>query len=134
MKLFDVQAIEIRNSRETVFEFLRNPANLPRWAHAFVSADDRRANLRTPAGTAEITLRVDADARCGTVDWLLGFPDGSVGHAHSRVTETSRGTCIYTFVLHAPPVPLEQIEGALEVQRTTLHSELALLKSILEQA
>ena len=55
--------------------------------------------------------------------WTGGstFPDGSVGLAQSRVTETTRGTCIYSFVLHAPPVALEQVEGALEAQRATLH-------------
>ena len=66
---------------------------------------------------------------------LLGacrLPDGSVGVAQSRVTETTRGTCIYSFVLHAPPVALEQVEGALEAQRATLRSELATLKSLME--
>ena len=53
--------------------------------------------------------------------------------AQSRVTETTRGTCIYSFVLHAPPVALERVEGALEVQRVTLASELATLKALLEE-
>ena len=73
------------------------------------------------------------DAGTGTVDWRLVFPDGSVGLAQSRVTETTRGTCIYSFVLHAPPGPLEQIEGALEAQRETLRSELATLKALMER-
>ena len=67
------------------------------------------------------------------MDWRLEFPDGSVGLAQSRVTETSRGTCIYSFVLHAPPVALEQIEGALETQSATLRSELATLKALMEK-
>jgi predicted transcriptional regulator len=67
------------------------------------------------------------------VDWRLEFPDGSVGLAHSRVTETSRGTCVYSFVLHAPPVPLEQVEGNLEAQRATLRTELMTLKSLMER-
>jgi hypothetical protein len=66
------------------------------------------------------------------VDWRLTFPDGAVGIAQSRVTETTRGTCIYSFVLHAPPVGLEQIEGALDAQSATLRSELATLKSLME--
>jgi hypothetical protein len=72
---------------------------------------------------------VSADVDTGTVDWRLVFPDGGVGIAQSRLTETSRGTCIYSFVLHAPPVALEQVEGALEAQSVTLRSELATVKS-----
>src|SRR5688572_33185263 len=89
-----------------VFEFLREPANLPRWAHAFVSAEDGRARLQTPAGAVDVGLEVAADPATGVVDWRLAFPDGNVAVAQSRVTDTPRGTCIYSFVLHAPPVAL----------------------------
>jgi hypothetical protein len=132
MRMFDVQGIEIMAPGRKVFEFVRVPGNLPRWARAFVSAGNGRARLETPAGGVDIALDVSADAETGTVDWRLVFPDGGVGLAQSRVTETTRGTCIYSFVLHAPPVALEQIEGALEAQRATLRSELATLKSLME--
>ena len=132
MRMFDVQGIEIAGTRSKIFEFLREPRNLPRWAHAFVSAGDGRARLETPAGAVDIALHVSADAETGVVDWRLEFPDGSVGVANSRVTDTTRGTCIYSFVLHAPPVPLEQVEGALDAQRVLLQSELATLKSLME--
>jgi predicted transcriptional regulator len=68
------------------------------------------------------------------VDWRLEFPDGSIALAQSRVTETTRGTSIYSFVLHAPPVPLEALEGALDAQRRTLREELATLKHLMETA
>ncbi|HEX9640934.1 MAG TPA: SRPBCC family protein [Candidatus Krumholzibacteria bacterium] len=133
MRMFDVQGIEIVAPRHRVFEFLREPGNLPRWTHAFVSAGGGRARLETPAGAVDLALEVSADAEAGTVDWRFGFPGGSVGIAQSRVTETTRGTCIYSFVLHAPPVALEQVEGALEAQSATLQSELAMLKSLMEE-
>lgn len=133
MRMFDVQGIEIAAPRAKVFEFLREPGNLPQWAAAFVSAKQGRARLETLAGAVDVGLDVSADAGTGTVDWRLAFPDGSVGVAQSRVTETGRGTCIYSFVLHAPPVALEQVEGALEAQRATLRSELATLKSLMER-
>jgi hypothetical protein len=131
--MFDIQGIEIAAPRRKVFEFLREPANLPRWAHAFVSAGNGRARLETPAGAVDICLGVTAEADTGIVDWRLTFPDGGIGLAQSRVTETTRGTCIYSFVLHAPPVALEHIEGALDAQRAILQSELATLKSLMEQ-
>ena len=133
MRIFDVQAIEILAPCRKVFEFLRDPGNLPSWAHAFVSAGNGRARLETPAGAVDVGLGVTADAETGVVDWRLAFPDGSVGVAQSRVTETARGTCIYSFVLHAPPVAFEHIEGALYAQRTLLQSELATLKSLMER-
>jgi len=133
MRLFDVQGIEIRAPRARLFEFIRNPANLPRWAEAFRTVNDGRARLQTPAGAVDIRLDVLAHPDCGTVDWRMEFPDGSLAIAQSRVTETTRSTCIYSFVLHAPPVPLERIEGALQAQRLTLASELTKLKELMER-
>ena len=133
MRTFDVQGVEIDAPAGRVFEFVRNPSNLPLWAHAFVAADDSRARLETPAGAVDVGLAVSAHPEAGTVDWQLAFPDGSVGVAQSRVTETIRGTSIYSFVLHAPPVALEQVEGALDAQRSVLRSELATLKALLER-
>ena len=69
MRMFDVQGIEIRARRENVFDFVRVPENLPRWARAFVSAGNGRARLETPAGAVDIALDVSADANAGTVDW-----------------------------------------------------------------
>jgi hypothetical protein len=132
MRTFDVQGIEIEASRAAVFGFVNDPRNLPNWAHAFQQADYKRASLRTPTGAVDIALRTSSHEDAGTVDWELTFPDGAVGVAQSRVTETARGTCIYSFVLHAPPVPLEQLEGALDAQRATLSAELAQLKRLLE--
>ena len=132
MRMFDVQGIEIHAPRARVFEFLRHPGNLPQWTHAFVSAVEGRARLETPAGAVDVGLVVSADADTGAVDWHLTFPDGTIGVAQSRVTETTRGTCIYSFVLQAPPVALEQVEGALEAQSATLRSELSTLKSLME--
>jgi hypothetical protein len=133
MRMFDVQGIEIMAPCDKVFAFVTQPANLPQWAHAFVSATDDRACLETPRGAVDVGLRVSADAESGVVDWRLVFPDGSIGIAHSRVTETTRGTSIYSFVLHAPPVALEDVEGALDAQRVLLQSELATLKSLMER-
>ena len=133
MRMYDVQGVEIMAPRQKVFEFVRESGNLPRWAHAFVFATDARARLETPQGVVDIALDVSANAETGTVDWRLVFPDGGVGIAQSRVTETTRGTSIYSFVLHAPPVALELVEGALEAQSAILQSELATLKSLLER-
>lgn len=132
MRMFDVQGIEILTAKEVVFEFVKEPANLPKWARAFTAAGNGRARLQTPASVVDVGLTVSSDAKTGVVDWRLTFPDGGVGLAHSRVVETTRGSCIYSFVLHAPPVALEAVEGALDAQRLQLQSELATLKALME--
>src|SRR5262245_59834596 len=133
MRMFDVQGIEINAASAKVFDFVSNPANLPRWTQAFTHVDNGRARLSTEGGHMEIELDVASDADTGTIDWRLEFPDGTVGLAQSRVTPTARGSSIFSFVLHAPPVALEQVEGALEKQRITLQSELQTLKSLMER-
>src|SRR5947207_5383317 len=100
MRMFDVQGVEIVATRAKVFEFLRKPCNLPLWARAFVSAEQGRARLETPRGAVDVDLDVSADVETGTVDWRLAFPNGSVGVAQSRVTQTTRGTCICSLLLH----------------------------------
>src|SRR5262245_10232215 len=102
MRTFDVQGIEIQASPAAVFAFIREPRNLPSWAHAFRRADDKCATLATPNGSVEIGLSTRANEGSGIVDWELRFPDGTTGVAQSRVTQTPRGSsAIYSFVLHA---------------------------------
>ena len=88
MRMFDIQGIEIAAPRRKVFEFLRDPGNLPRWAQAFASVGNGRARLETSTGAVDVGLGVTADADTGVVDWRLTFPDGSVGIAQSRVSRT----------------------------------------------
>ena len=132
MKTHDVQDVEIAVPAARAFELLADPAGLPRWTDAFASAGHGSAVLRTPAGSVAIGFEVVARPETGTVDWNMTFPDGAVARAHSRVVPLAADRCVYTFVLHAPPVALEAVEGALEAQRVTLARELLRLKSLLE--
>lgn len=133
MKTFDVQSIELEVARERAFAYLADPARLPEWTSAFARVRDGRALLRTPAGETEIDLAVEACAEAGTVDWRMEFADGSVAMAYSRLVRSGDERCVYSFVLMAPPVPLEQLEGALAAQSRTLAEELATLRRMLKQ-
>lgn len=132
MKTFDVQSIGIDRPAQEVFEYVANPANLPNWTNAFKSADDEKAELVTPAGAVPIALKTDAQPQAGTVDWFMTFPDGGIGSAYSRVTANGEDKAIYSFVLMAPPVALEALEGALNEQMAILAKELVGLKAIIE--
>jgi hypothetical protein len=50
-------------------------------------------------------------ANSGVVDWHMLFPDGVRASAHSSLLDLGEGRFAYAFVLSAPPVALEQVEG-----------------------
>ena len=128
MRTFDVQAVPLDCPTSEAFTFIAAPENLPRWTHAFAEVRPGKARMRTPTGEAEIALEVIASRAHGTVDWKMSFPDGTTGWAYSRVVPTGPRTCAYSFVLPTPPVPLEQLEGALEQQSEVLRDELRRLQ------
>ena len=128
---FDVQSIGINRGQSAVFEFIAKPENLPLWTNAFVKASNTSAIMVTPNGELTIGLETKISKENGTIDWIMTMPDGSIGKAFSRVSENANNT-IYSFVLLAPPVPLEQLEGALSAQKEVLTKELKKLKKILE--
>ena len=131
---YDVQHIAINASTTTVFNFLAIPENTAKWAKAFSKIKNEKALLQSPMGEVEIGFKVISNNNAGTIDYLMKFPDGSIGKAFSRVTENDgKNTSIYSFTLMVPPVPLEAIEGTLELQKKQLKEELILLKTIIEQ-
>ncbi len=133
MKNFDVQSIDLNVSADVAFDYISLPSNLPKWSNAFARADNTSADLLTPNGSVPITLNTISSKDAGNIDWIMTFPDGSVGSAYSRITPNGDAAAIYSFVLMAPPVPLEALEGALEAQKGILATELVKLKGILTE-
>ncbi len=133
MRTFDVQGIDLDVSRDQAFGFIADPGRLPQWTQAFAQVDGRKAVMRTPDGEVPVDLEVRASLEQGTVDWHMTFPDRSIASAYSRVVKNGHDHCVFSFVLTPPPVPLEQLEGALESQSRTLAEELRRLKGILER-
>ncbi len=133
MQDFDVQTVELAAPFADAFRYVADPATLPEWTHAFQSVSSGRATLATPRGAVDVRLEVTASSEAGTVDWTMTFPDGSVGRAFSRLVDRG-GRSLYSFVLLAPPVPLEQVEGALAEQSRTLREELKTLQRKLAKA
>ena len=131
MKNFDAQSIEIQTGFHHAFTYIANPKTLPEWTHAFKRVSDGTAMMATPQGSVPIRLAVNSSSRHGMIDWIMDFPDGSRATAFSRLVEAGKNRCVYTFTLMPPPVPLEQLEGALEQQAKTLQEELARLARIL---
>tara|TARA_R110000868_G_scaffold392384_1_gene662991 strand:+ start:122 stop:532 length:411 start_codon:yes stop_codon:yes gene_type:complete len=131
IKNHDVQSINLSTSTEKAFDYIANPVNLEKWTGAFKNADDKSALLVTPKGELKIGLETKTNKELGTIDWYMTMPDNSVGVAYSRVTSGPDDNAIYSFVLIAPPVPLEEIEGTLAAQIGQLKEELIKLQEIL---
>jgi hypothetical protein len=134
MDSFKVESVRIKTTPEKAFRYISDPKNLPQWTHAFKGVLNGRAIMATPAGAVEVGLRVKGSASEGTIDWHMTFPDGNVATAYSRLVPDSAECSIYSFVLMAPPVPLEQLEGALNQQAHILREELTKLNAILSEA
>ena len=133
MNQFKVQSIEITADYVDAFNYISNPKNLPEWTNAFDSVTGDNAVMKTPSGVTEITLKVSSSRSQGTIDWLMRFPDGSEAKAYSRLIKLNERRNAYVFILTAPPVPLEELEGTLAEQSKILKEELEHLQAILSQ-
>ena len=132
MRTFEVQGTEIRAPFDRVFAYVADAQNLPQWTGAFKRVYDGQALMHGPGGPVEVLLTVEASREHGTIDWSMRFPDGSVAKAYSRVVNPGEDQSLYVLTLTAPPLPLQQLEGALEEQSRVLREELERLKRILE--
>lgn len=134
MDSFRVESVRIKTTREKAFRYISDLKKLPEWTTAFKQVQNGKATMATPAGAVEVGLRVNASASEGTIDWHMTFPDGGVASAYSRVMPVSGDFSIFSFILLAPPVPLEQLEGTLNQQAHILREELSKLSAILSAA
>lgn len=110
------------------FEFISDPANLPRWAVEFCRAirrDGRRWIVRTPQGEAEI--RYEPDPKSGIIDMVVVPAPGIESTARARVVPNGDGAeFIFTF-FQAPGTP----DAAFEGMARSLRKELDVLRSLL---
>lgn len=133
VKNFEVLSIGINAAPQTVFDFVADQKNDPQWSIGFSEVNEDSAIMETPNGKMKVGMKTYSNPALMTVDTIMTFPDGSTGKAFSRVIENDNGkSSIYSFVLMAPPVPLEELEGTLQEQKEQLAEELQILKSILE--
>jgi hypothetical protein len=126
---FAVESVELNVSLKVAFDYLANTKKLPEWTHAFKAVREGRAVMVTPHGTVEVGLEVRASEPQGTIDWYIKFPDGNVAAAYSRLVPQNAERVVYSFILLAPPVALEQLEGALSQQTVILREELRKLST-----
>jgi hypothetical protein len=129
----NTQSITIDQDAASVFRFVAEPRNLPRWASTFAPrispAGDDRWVVPSPAG--EILIRFDADEDRRTVDFhmkpVVPTP-GLEGVAVSRVVPNGIGAEYVFTMFQFAGMPEEVWHGQLE----ELPCELARLKRAIE--
>jgi len=79
--------------RDSVFEFLSNIENIPKWATKFVSkltVVDNKYKAMTPIG--EVFIRLDVDKRSGLIDIYAGPTENNMTPAYMRIISLQDGT------------------------------------------
>jgi hypothetical protein len=128
----DTRAVTITAAATTVFEFVADPENLPRWAVGFCRAirRDEGAPDRWIVTTAQgdLPIRYVTDAALGVIDFYLSPAPGVEAAAFSRVVPNGEGAEYIFTQFQAPGMPDE----VFEAQVRALVAELQVLRSLIE--
>lgn len=125
----DTKSISIEAEPRRVFQFVADPAHLPRWAVGFAKAvrrDGERWCVTT--GTGETWVRVRTDAATGVVDFVMTPAPGIEVVASSRVL--ARGAASEYVFTQMQPVGMPDEEFARSA--AAVGHELTVLKALLE--
>lgn len=124
----NTQHITINVDRRTLFEFLADPNNLPRWAVGFCRAIRRDGDhwfVQTSQG--EVAVRYVTHADLGVVDFYLSPAPGIEVDAFSRIVPNGDGAEYVFTQFQAPGMPDE----AFEAQVSALKEELVVLRALM---
>ncbi len=100
----------ILESKDTVFEFLSNFENMPKWSTQFVQQTkiiDGKKKAMTPLG--EVFVRIDSDKKSGVIDIYAGPSESEMNPAFLRVISFSNNSCGVTFTFFKWPQTTDQM-------------------------
>jgi hypothetical protein len=127
----DTRAVTIDATVTKVFEFIANPANLPRWAVGFCRAirRDQESPDRWIVTTAQgdVPIRYETSAAFGVIDFYLSPAPGVEAGAFSRVVPNGEGAEYVFTQFQAPGMPDEVFQGQVHA----LVEELQVLRGLI---
>ena len=125
----DTQSVTIAAPADRTFEFLADPANLPRWAIGFARRVRRDGDgWIVETGQGEMPIRFETDPRLGVIDFHITVAPGTEVAARSRVLPLGEGA-EYLFTQHQNGGMPDE---AFDAQVRALSHELGALKALLE--
>lgn len=113
----------------TVYAFVANPENLPRWATAFCRSVRRDGDgwvVETPAGPASI--RFAAENALGVLDHHVRPASGGEVYVPMRVVPNGAGSEVLFTLFREPGTP----DDAFAADRAMVEADLARLRAALE--
>jgi hypothetical protein len=127
----DTRSVAIEASRETVFAFVADPRNLPRWAVGFCKAirQDVGGGERWIATTAsgDISIRYATNVELGVVDFYFSPAPGIEVAAFSRVLPNAAGAEYVFTQFQVEGMPAE----VFDAQVRALTEELQVLRALI---
>ncbi|MEQ1760956.1 MAG: SRPBCC family protein [Vicinamibacterales bacterium] len=131
MNSVDVQCVRIEADAASVFAFLADPSNLPKWAVGFASQveiDDDGSVIVTTGQGHRMPVVIVASEGSGVVDFVMTPAPGMSAVAWARVVTTSDGAMVTFAQAQSPGVPDEVFAG----QVAAVTHELGVLKAVVE--
>ena len=106
-------SVAVCSSRDTVFNFLADIENLPKWATAFCEQIElRRDGWWAYTTQGEMIVASDTDDRTGVIDLRLGPSVDELGLFPVRVFPLSDGRTLVSFTfIQAPGISDERYES-----------------------
>lgn len=92
------RTVVLNAPKSTVFAFLSEPQNLPKWATGFcqeISSGESGLTVTTPQG--EIVFRMECDEESGVIDMYGGPTPEQMAYFPTRVVSLPGGGSAYTF-------------------------------------
>jgi uncharacterized protein YndB with AHSA1/START domain len=123
--------VSIARPPEQVYEFVANPANLPRWAAAFcrsVRQVENRWIVETPAGPVQIEFV--APNPWGVLDHWVMLPSGDRLTVPMRVVANGSGSEVTFTLFQWPGMPSEKFAEDIGM----VERDLATLRHVLQES
>jgi len=117
-------------SKQTLFTFLSNIQNLPKWATGFareVKEVDRKFKVVTPDG--EIFFRMESDINTGIIDMYCGDSENELAYFPSRVIDLPGDNSAFHITNFQWPGITDEM---FETENAILAEEFENIKQLLE--
>lgn len=116
-------------TRDRVYEFARQPENLPKWASGLASGIEREGDAWfTESPMGRVKLEMAARNPFGVLDHDVTLPDGTTVHNALRVTPAGDGCVLSFVVLRLPGATDEAFAGDADHVARDLRALAALME------